>query len=380
MARQGLVFWSPERVTKAVQCAREATSWPHAAAIYRERFGDNVSPNGMRHALRRIVGDRPFALAKLGITTRAGIAPMFGAPPVETAPQPSQVSTPAAVQASVDRLGKIRRAIAVIGGGMPGRYRILHVTDVHHGSTWCDAKALLDLFEIGKSKGVCAVVNTGDTVDGVDERYQFEQRAVGYDDQCDEAVEVWSSAKLTVPVVAIGGNHDAKAKDKAGIDGNRVLAEKMAAAGVDWRYVGSCLGRAIIFGAKFELYHPHGGGSTRNAVRRVLNAKAEHYMPEDRPDILLSGHFHKFAVVHAYPENIFCVGGGTFQRREHDFGVRMIHPWDIGGSIISWTVSPDGKIGEQAVEFYSLRPEVRGWHTETVILGEQHAGNTLGRR
>lgn len=259
-------------------------------------------------------------------------------------------------------MGKVRRAVARIGGTEPGRYRVGHFTDVHFGSSHCDTKALLDYFALAKSRGVTAFLCTGDVLDGVSEKLLMEQRAVGFERQADEAVETLVAAKLgSLPIVAITGNHDGYFNDTAGVDAGRALAERMQGAGVHWLCVGSCLGRAIVHGARVELYHPHGGGATRNAVRRVLNAKAERYTDEDRPHLLVGGHFHKTATVHAYPENVFCVGGGTFQRRESDFGVRMIHPWDIGGGIISWTVREDGSVGEFAHEFFDVRPEARGW-------------------
>jgi predicted phosphodiesterase len=279
----------------------------------------------------------------------------------------AEISEPYAGAAKVAEpntvMGKVRRVTARIGSPEPGaRYYAGHGTDFHFGSSHCDANAILDWLGIVVTRGVHAIIVTGDVLDGVSEKLIMEQRGVGFERQADEAVEVFTAAKLgSIPVIAITGNHDGYFNDIAGMDAGRALSERMQKAGIDWRCVGSCMGRAIVHGAKFELYHPHGGGATRNAVRRVLNAKAERYEVDDRPDFLMGGHFHKHAVVHAYPEDILCVGGGTFQRRESDFGVRMIHPWDIGGGIVSWSMSADGRCVEKASEFFNVRPEVRGW-------------------
>lgn len=257
-------------------------------------------------------------------------------------------------------LGRIRRTTTTLGETRPGRYRVAHVTDIHHGSKFCDCKALLDFLRIANER-CSAIVVTGDVIDGQKACLTYEQRAVGADDQTDEAVEVWTAARLTIPVVACGGNHDGYAYAATGIDHGRVLAERMREAGVDWRYLGQCLGRAIIHGAKWELWHPMGAGSTRNAVRRILNARAESYEVADRPNILAIGHYHRHTSVLAYPENVYCVSGGTFQRKGSEFSNRITNGWDVGASIVSYTVHPDGSVGEFAVEFFPVATTAIGW-------------------
>ena len=259
------------------------------------------------------------------------------------------------------RVGK--RSWPSVGATAPGRYRVAHVGDIHFGSKHCDAKALLDFLRFAADRGCTVYVQTGDVCDGTKKVLVQEQRAVGYDDQHTEAVEVIAQAPK-LPWLVIGGNHDAYSNDEVGMDSGVVLARRMREHGIDWHYLGSCLGRAVIHGAKWELFHPHGAGSTANAIRRTLNAKAEKYEPGDKPDVLAIGHFHKFARVHTDPENIFAIASGTFQRRMgSDFAKRMINPWDIGSSIVSWSVYADGSVGEFHVEFFRNRSEALGWET-----------------
>lgn len=260
-------------------------------------------------------------------------------------------------------MGKIKRSIARLGETKPGRYRVAHIGDIHFGSKHTDCEALLDFLRLAASRGCTAFVQTGDVCDGVKPVLAQEQRAVGYDDQQTEAVEVISQGPK-IPWVVIGGNHDAYSNDAMGMDSGIVLAKRMHEAGVDWRYLGSCLGRAIIHGARWELFHPHGAGSTPNSIRTTLNRKAEKYEPGDEPHVLAIGHFHKFGRIHTDPENVFCIATGTFQRQKgSDFAKRMINPWDIGSSIVSWSVFDDGTVGEFAVEFIRIRSEAQGWAT-----------------
>jgi hypothetical protein len=260
-------------------------------------------------------------------------------------------------------MGRVGKSVAIAGAATPGRYRVAHVTDMHFGSKHNDSAALLEFFALAKSRGVCGVIVTGDTLDGAKEVLVPEQRAYGFDEQAKEAVEVFAAAKLGVPVWANSGNHDGYFDHAAGMESGRILATLMREAGVEWSYLGQCLGRVVVHGAKIELWHGAGGSGTRNAVRRVLNHRAESYRGEDTPQVLLVGHYHRYAQFVAYPERVFCVSGGTFQRKRSEFANRISHPWDIGAGILSWTVGADGVAGEFAYEFCPARntSDAVGW-------------------
>jgi predicted MPP superfamily phosphohydrolase len=264
----------------------------------------------------------------------------------------------------LESMGRIGKSIATIGSAKPGRYRVAHFTDIHHGSKFCDGKAFLDLAQWAVDEGATAVVCTGDILDGQKACLSHEQRCIGADDQALEAVEIWSASafrKHSIPVVAIGGNHDGYAHSATGIDYGAVLRDRMREAGLSWQYLGQCLGRARVHGAKWELWHPMGAGSTRNAVRRILNARAEAYEVADRPDVLAIGHYHRHTSFTAYPERIFCVSGGTFQRKGSEFANRITGGWDVGAGIVSYTIRDDGSVAEFAAEFRAVENIAVGW-------------------
>jgi hypothetical protein len=250
--------------------------------------------------------------------------------------------------------------IPVFGDTRPGRKRAHQVTDTHLGSKFCDEKALLENLHKAPDRGATIVVSTGDVVDGVNAKLQHEQREIGFDGQVKRLIRLLKKAPK-VPWVAIGGNHDAYADDAVGMESGLVIESRMRDAGIDWTYLGSCLGRAVIHGAKWELWHPHGSGTTRNSVRRLLNSRAETYLPEDRPDVLAIGHFHKHCSVYSFPEQVFCTAGGTFQRKGSTFSDRILNAWDIGSSIVSWTLRQDGTVGEFACDFMEAPRAGIGW-------------------
>jgi hypothetical protein len=259
-------------------------------------------------------------------------------------------------------MGRIGRRVAHIGDKRPGRHYMLHVTDLHAGSKWADMLALREFLLQGKTLPIDGVLVTGDNIDGVSEKLVPEQRAYGLEDQQAELVDVFASVELDVPVWSISGNHDGYCDHAAGMESGRVLTDRMRERGVEWNYLGQCLGRVVIHGAKIELWHGSGGAGTRNAVRRVLNHRAESYKGEDTPHVLLVGHYHRYAQFVAIPENVLCVSGATFQRKRTEFANRIAHPWDIGGGILSWTVRADGSVGEFAYEFVPAKhSDLFGW-------------------
>lgn len=242
-----------------------------------------------------------------------------------------------------------RGMIPHLGKVKPGRYRVAIATDIHFGSTHCDTKALKQFFRWAHSKGCEVGVCTGDILDGNKDVLLYEQDRVGFDRQVEQAVETWKDCPIR-NWVAIDGNHDGYYSSSMGTISGRLLANEMKAAGLNWNFLGVCLGRAVIHGAKWQLWHPHGGSGTRNAVRRILNDRIEDM--EEGCDILAMGHFHKYTSVHAYPEPTFGVAGGTFQRKASEFANRIAKSWDIGGCIVSYLLDENGTISEVASEFW----------------------------
>lgn len=237
-----------------------------------------------------------------------------------------------------------------LGDRRPGRKRVALVTDLHFGSAHTNQKGLHAFLTYAKARGVSTIVCTGDILDGNKDVLLHDQNRIGWDNQAAEAVA--AIRQHAFRWVAIDGNHDGYFSASAGTISGRLLESEMRAAGVDWTFAGVCLGRAVVHGARWLLWHPHGGASTRNAIRRILNSKIEGL--EEPADVVAIGHFHKFATVAAYPEGVFGIAGGTFQEKKSEFANRISNGWDIGGAIVSWTLDKEGNTSEYAAEFYPV--------------------------
>lgn len=244
----------------------------------------------------------------------------------------------------------------VLGKATVGRYHVAHATDFHFGSRHCEEKKLVEFLREAWARGCRVAMCTGDILDGNKSALLPDQDYVGFDHQAARAVQTIQRAP-PFKWVAIDGNHDGYFSASGGFVSGQVLESRMRAAGIDWTFAGVCLGRAVIHGARWQLWHPHGGTGTRNGVRRILNARAESLV--EPCDVLAIGHFHKFADVHAYPEEVFCIAGGTFQRKESEFANRITREWDIGASIVSYTVDSRGRASEFSARFIGAQCERR---------------------
>lgn len=242
-----------------------------------------------------------------------------------------------------------------VGSMKPGRHHVPQITDIHVGSRHFDMNALIRTAEEMWDAGGRVAVVTGDVLDGIGPKLIMDQDIVSFDGQAGLAVSIFSKRLPPFKYVAIDGNHDGYHSNAVGMVSGRVLETRMKDAGVDWTFLGVCLGNAVIHGARWELWHPHGGASTSNALRRILNARAESRYselgPERAPHVLAMGHFHKHVPLAVYPEPVFGVSGGTFQRKGSEFANRISGGWHIGGPIVSYTLGVDGAVSEFSSRF-----------------------------
>lgn len=238
-----------------------------------------------------------------------------------------------------------------VGDTKAGRKLVAGISDTHFGSRHCDEDGILEHLHLAWERGAKVCIHTGDVLDGNKPVLLPDQDYIGFDSQAARAVRLFSKAP-PFKYVAIDGNHDGYFSASSGFVSGTLLAARMKDAGVSWSFAGVCEGRAVVHGLRAFLWHPHGGASTRNAVRRVLNEKAEAL--QEPADVIVIGHYHKFVSFQAYPERIHCMAGGTFQLKLSEFANRISRSWDHGGTLVSFTVDAKGVAHEIAAEMPTI--------------------------
>lgn len=238
-----------------------------------------------------------------------------------------------------------------LGSTSPGRKVAAVVSDLHAGSSHFHGRALQRFLAKAWKKGARVAIIPGDVLDGNAPVLLPDQVTSRWDGQC----EILAKTLAKCPpfqYVAIDGNHDGYFSARSGLSSGKLLQSELRSVGVDWTFAGTCLGRPVVNGARIHMYHGNGGAGTRNAIRRILNARVEGL--EEPADALFMGHYHKFVTVATYPERVFACAPGTFQEKRSEFANRIVAPWDVGGALASWTVYRDKTVGEFSAEFHPI--------------------------
>jgi UDP-2,3-diacylglucosamine pyrophosphatase LpxH len=230
----------------------------------------------------------------------------------------------------------------------PGRKVVGHMTDLHAGSKHYDKAAHLDYLRTAWDRGARVMLCTGDNLDGLSDKLTADQECSTFDGQTQILIDVLKQAPR-FRYYTITGNHDGYYDSKIGTSSGRIVADRMQEAGIHWHHTGVCRADVNVYGAQIRLWHPHGGGSNRNILRRTMNAQVE--KTHSRMDVLLMGHFHKHVPLVVFPEPTFCMAGGTFQTKKSEFANRISGEWDIGASLLFFTKRADGSVGEFSSEF-----------------------------
>lgn len=227
------------------------------------------------------------------------------------------------------------------------RQRVAHVTDTHLGSKYCLRSYLQDFVRYAYAQGVREVLHTGDVVDGNYRSHGFETSHSGIDEQARDLFETMPQLEgLTYH--AISGNHDQTFQDESGIDVQAYIAAYFRERGRDdWNGYGARGALLKVRGALVDLWHPT--GSTSYAVSYNMQKKIESYPPGGKPQLLLIGHWHRFAYIEE--RGIHAVAGGTFQGGGSAFAKSLKSgPPAIGGTILSWDLTAQGTIRDFIVE------------------------------
>lgn len=216
---------------------------------------------------------------------------------------------------SQDELKAIANGGRIIPGSEPvpvisfeGEHiRIGAITDTHIGHQRFSDDRLYQAFEEFRKEKVDLITHSGDVTEGLSHRpgHVFELDAIGYDQQKEKAVKLFSQWTDT-DVYAIDGNHD-----RWYIKSNGALIVKDIAKEVDnFHFIGHDEGDISLNGkAVLKLWHGEDGSSYALSYR--LQKILESLSGGEKPNVLFAGHVHKF--VNIFERNVYCVSVGTLE-------------------------------------------------------------------
>jgi len=211
------------------------------------------------------------------------------------------------------------------------------VGDTHLCSKEQQITHLNTFYDICEKEGITEIYHTGDIVagDGVYRGQRFETFYQSLDDQANYVIDHYPNRKK-IKTHFITGNHDYSYFKQVGADIGKMIARERE----DMIYLGR-LGAYVELreNIKMHLLHPDGGGSYAKSYKP--QKLIENYSSENKPNILLLGHFH--TSMYFFTRNVHAFVTGCFEAQTPFLQRKGLHP-EIGGWIVEIIPANDGSI------------------------------------
>lgn len=228
------------------------------------------------------------------------------------------------------------------------------VADMHLGSRYQQITHLWAFYKYCKEQGIKIILNAGDITDGqrVYRGQEYELFIMGADAQVNYVIENYPHIK-GIKTMFILGNHDENHWKMAGID----IGERIADKRKDMEYLG--LHGAYVNIGGISIYLHHGAGGVAYARSYKQQKIIEQFAPEQKPHILVSGHWHVQNYLPNY-RNVVGIQMPCFQAQTPYLKRKGVNP-EIGGVILSFkidhTIEPVG-IATTKPEFVMFRQQI----------------------
>ena len=246
----------------------------------------------------------------------------------------------------------------------PGDRRIIAgVGDIHFGSKHHLRPQFEDFCKYAYERGVRLFLHAGDMLDGVYKHSVWEQDRRGYEEQVGYAVENLPRFPGATWYF-IEGNHDETLGEASGINVGKAMEQSFIAAGrSDVKYLGPrrayvrVVGPGEKRGVFVELWHPR-DKSAAYAKSYRLQKHVEAYAPGQKPDILLTGHWHQ--QMYFTTRGVHCMSLGCWQGSQSSFGKSLSGAPDIGSWIVEYSLTENGTIRH-------FKPEWCGYYEQETV-------------
>jgi len=217
------------------------------------------------------------------------------------------------------------------------------ISDTHIGSKYQQISFLKWFYKYIKGRGAKFVLHAGDISDGefVYPSQQYEVFLQGVSQQAEYIIKNYPSC---LPTYFITGNHDTRAFEISGVDIGKIISDNRP----DMFYLGQ-LGAYVYFGGvKAYLVHPL--GIQAYAISYKAQKLIEAFSTENKPNLLIIGHFHQ--AYQLFVRNVYALGGGGFQGQTPYLRRKAVFPI-IGGYYIEVLFDKRG-IGTFRFEFVPM--------------------------
>ncbi len=234
------------------------------------------------------------------------------------------------------------------------KQKLMLVSDTHLGSKYDRLDILKALYKRAQEEEIETVFHVGDLTDGnypVRPQHEFELKAHGADEQLDYVVKNYPKVE-GIQTMFISGNHDFSHMRTGGFDIGRAVGN----AREDMTYLGQDVADVKYGKTRIRLFHGSKGSSYAKSYR--IQKYVEQIPGDEKPDMLLMGHYHnsfymKYADIHCFQVPAI-VDQTPFAR---SLGLNT----ERGAWIVDFETQKDGSI-------LSMKPELLSFGTEKVRI------------
>ncbi len=236
--------------------------------------------------------------------------------------------------------------------------------DNHLCSKYARMDVLNALFDIWQEQGVTTVLQAGNMIDGEARFNRFDLvTRPGLEAQAEYLVQEWPHRKGMTTEFVCGDDHEGWYVQREGINIVNFLQAAARSAGRSDMIFRSYMEHTYDFvglGYSTSMSMQHAGGGSAYAISYTVQKIVESYQPNEKPSILLVGHFHKAEF--SYPRAVLTVQAGCTQDQTPFLRKRRIEAM-VGGWTLKFTVDCNGVVHGFAPQWHPFydRDFYRRW-------------------
>jgi hypothetical protein len=246
-----------------------------------------------------------------------------------------------------------------------GFYRFGALGDNHLCSRYERLDVLNALYDLYEREGITTVFNTGNWIDGEARFNKHDLKVHGLDNQLNYFIDNYPSKKGIVTELITGDDHEGWYTQREGINVGRYMQTKAEEAGRhDLKFLGH-MEADVILPAKngqtvVRVLHP--GGGSAYAISYTSQKIVESYSGNEKPHVLLDGHYHKAG--YNYIRGVHVCQTGCTQDQTPFMRKKRLAA-HLGGWIIEFAVDDNGAITrfkQEFVPFYDKGYYKENWN------------------
>lgn len=232
-----------------------------------------------------------------------------------------------------------------------GFYRFGVTGDNHLCSRYERLDVLNALYDLFEREGIQTVYNTGNWIDGEARFNKHDLKVHGLDNQLNYWIDNFPQRNGIITHYITGDDHEGWYTQREGINVGKYAEQKAIDAGRgDLHFLGHMEADVVIKAPNGEtvirVLHP--GGGSAYAISYTSQKIVESYTGNEKPHILLDGHYHKAG--YNYIRGVHVVQTACTQDQTPFMRKKKLAS-HLGGWVIEFTVDDNGAIARFKQEF-----------------------------